>query len=106
MTYVQALISAELRSQGLNILDRLIRKRFAFGGFVFNGPAKFLWKNEVVFHDYCFVITYTREDLIDELIREAESASVEEVCMISFIPFRGNSGTHQASGWRLDRKSV
>jgi uncharacterized protein involved in tolerance to divalent cations len=85
MTYVRALISAELRPQGLNILDHLIQKRLAFGGPVFNGPAKFLWKNEVVFHDYCFVITYTREDLIDELIREAESASVEEVCMISFI---------------------
>ena len=90
MTYLQALISAELRPQGLNILDHLINKRLAFGGPVFNGPAKFLWKNEVVFHDYCFIVTYTREDLKAELIREAEAASVEEVCMISFIPFEGN----------------
>jgi hypothetical protein len=30
MTYVQALISAELRPQGLNILDHLIQKRLAF----------------------------------------------------------------------------
>jgi hypothetical protein len=74
---------------------------------VFNGPAKFLWKNEVVFHDYCFVITYTREDLIDELIREAESASVEEVCMISFIPFRGNPALIRLlDGVFADRESL
>ena len=107
MTYVQALISAELRPQGLNIWDHLIQKRLAFGGPVFNGPAKFLWKNEVVFHDYCFVITYTREDLIDELIREAESASVEEVCMISFIPFRGNPALIRLlDGVFADRESL
>ncbi len=42
-------------------------------------------------HDYCFIITYTREDLKQQLIEEAEKASVEEVCMISFIPFEGNA---------------
>jgi hypothetical protein len=40
--YLQVLISAELRVQGLNILRHLIEKRLAFGGPVLNGPARFL----------------------------------------------------------------
>jgi hypothetical protein len=35
---------AELRAQGLNILQHLIEKRLAFGGPELNGPARFLWK--------------------------------------------------------------
>jgi hypothetical protein len=57
---------------------------------VLSGPARYLWKNEIVEHDYAYIITYTREDLKNELIREAERVSVEEVCMISFIPFEGS----------------
>ena len=91
MKYLQVLISAELRVQGINILTHLIKKRLAFGGPVFNGPAKFLWENEIVEHDYCYVVTYTREDLKDQLTAEAERVSAEEVCMISFIPFEGNA---------------
>jgi hypothetical protein len=90
MQYFQVLISSEQRVQALNILDHLIAKRLVFGGPVLNGPAKFLWKGEWVQHDYCFISTVTREDLKDDLIREAEKASVEEVCMISFIAFEGN----------------
>jgi hypothetical protein len=48
-------------------------------------------KLEVVDHDYCFVITYTMEDLKEALIKEAERVSVEEVCLMSFIPFEGNA---------------
>jgi hypothetical protein len=73
------------------ILTHLIKKRLAFGGPVFSGPAKFLWEKEIVEHDYCYVVTYTREDLKDRLTVEAESVSAEEVCMISFIPFEGNA---------------
>ena len=87
----QVLISSELRAQGLNILQHLIDKRLAFGGPVLNGPAKFLWKSEIVEHDYAFIVTYTREDLKDQLVAEAERVSVEDVCMISFIPFEGNA---------------
>ena len=90
MSYYQVLISCELRPQGLHLLEHLISKRLIFGGPVFSGPARFLWKNEIVEHDYCYVITYTREDLKNELIKEAEKVSVEEVCMISFIPFEGS----------------
>jgi len=111
MKYCQALISCETRIQGLNILEHLLKKQLAFGGPVLSGPAKFLWKGdssalpgmknegvsmerrkvEIVEHDYCFVLTYTREDLKRELVEEAERVSVEEVCMISFLPMEGNA---------------
>ena len=44
----------------MNILTHVIRKRLAFGGPVFSGPAKFLWENEIVEQDYCFATAYTR----------------------------------------------
>jgi hypothetical protein len=88
--YFQVLISAELRTQGMRLLEHLIRKHLIFGGPVLSGPARFLWKNEIVEHDYCWILTFTREDLRDELIREAEGHSVEAICMISFTPFDGS----------------
>jgi hypothetical protein len=105
MQYYQVLISAENRVQGMRILEHLMAKQLALGGPVFNGPAKFLWnfkssavpketrkdRLEIVEHDYCFAVTYTREDLKQQFIAEAEQASVEQVCMISFIPMEGNA---------------
>jgi hypothetical protein len=105
MQYFQVLISAEQRTQATRILDRLTAKQLVLGGPILNGPAKFLWNFEdsavpqemrenklyVVEHDYCFIVTYTREDLKEELIREAEDASLEQVCMISFLPMEGNA---------------
>src|SRR5258708_31656698 len=90
MKYLQVLISSELRTQGLRLLEHLIAKRLIFGGPVLSGPARFLWKNEIGEHDYCWIITFTREDLRDELIREAEKESVEAICMITFTPFDGS----------------
>jgi len=90
MKYLQVLISSELRTQGLRLLEHLIRKRLIFGGPVLSGPARFLWKNEIVEHDYCWIVTFTREDLRDELIREAEKESAEAICMITFTPFDGS----------------
>ena len=88
--FCQVLISAELRTQGMRLLEHLISRRLIFGGPVLSGPARFLWKNEIVEHDYCWVVTFTREDLKDELIRAAEKESAEAICMISFIPFEGS----------------
>ncbi|MBV8468302.1 MAG: hypothetical protein JOY60_00370 [Burkholderiaceae bacterium] len=88
--FVQVLISAELRTQGLRLLEHLISKHLIFGGPVLNGPARFLWKNEIVEHDYSWIITFTREDLKDELIKEAEVESAEAICMITFTPFEGS----------------
>jgi hypothetical protein len=48
----------------------------------------------VVEHDYCWTITFTRDDLRDELIREAEAESAEAVCMITFTPFDGSPAMH------------
>jgi hypothetical protein len=88
--FYQVLISAELRTQGLRLLEHLITKRLVFGGPVLSGPARFLWKNEIVEHDYCWIIRFTREDLRDELIKEAERESAEAICMITFSPFDGS----------------
>src|SRR3977135_2070751 len=88
--FYQVLISAELRAQGMRLLEHLITKRLIFGGPVLSGPARFLWKNEIVEHDYCWTITFTREDLRDELIKEAEKESAEAICMITFSPFDGS----------------
>src|SRR6201988_4926220 len=94
MKYLQVMISSELRTQALRLTDHLIRKRLVFGGPLFSGPARFLWKNEIVEHDYCWTITFTREDLRDELIREAEKESAEAICMITFSPFDGSPAMH------------
>ena len=89
MSYYQVFISAEIRQQGLYILKHLLSKRLAFGGPVFSGPA-FLWKGKLVEHEYCFVVTYTRVDLKQQIIEEAEKVSVEQVCMISFVPLEAS----------------
>ena len=94
MKYLQVMFSSEMSTQGLRLLEHLIRKRLIFGGPVFSGPARFLWKNEIVEHNYCWTITFTREDLRDELIREAEKESAEAVCMITFTPFDGSPVMH------------
>ncbi|WP_121114341.1 hypothetical protein [Croceibacterium ferulae] len=104
MQYYQVFISAEQTAQAFRILDALIARQLAFGGPVVGGPAKFLWnfkesdvpeelrehKLFTIEQDYNYLITYTREDLKDELIDVAESASLEEVCMISMVPMEIN----------------
>jgi hypothetical protein len=49
---------------------------------VFNGPARFLWKNEMVEHDYCWTITFTPFDgspamhaLLEQAFRDREKAT-------------------------------
>jgi hypothetical protein len=104
MQYYQVFISAEQTAQANRILDALIAKQLVFGGPVVGGPAKFLWnfkdsdvpesmrqpKLLTLEQDYNYIITYTREDLKDELVEVAEAASLEEVCMISFLPMEAN----------------
>ena len=106
--FYQVLISSELRTQGLRLLQHLISKRLIFGGPVLSGPARFLWKNEIVEHDYCWIITFTREDLRDELIKEAEKESAEAICMITFTPFDGSPAMHAllAEAFRGREKEV
>src|SRR5260370_22903469 len=88
--FYQVMISSELRTQGLRLLEHLIAKRLIFGGPVLSGPARFLWKNEIVEHDYCWTITFTPQDLRDELIKKAEKESADAICMITFSSFDGS----------------
>lgn len=104
MQYYQVFISAEQTAQAYRILDALMARQLVLGGPVVGGPAKFLWnfKESAVpeglrehklltdEQDYNYIITYTREDLKAELIDVAESTSLEEVCMISFLPMETN----------------
>lgn len=104
MQYYQVFISAEQTTQAFRILDALMARQLVFGGPAVGGPAKFLWnfkdsdapeslRKHQLFtleQDYKFIITYTREDLKDELIEVAEAASLEEVCMISMAPIEIN----------------
>lgn len=104
MQYYQVFISAEQTVQAQRILDALMARQLVSGGPIVGGPAKFLWnfkesdvpdhlrehKLLVVEQDYNYIITYTREDLKAELVDVAESASLEEVCMISFLPMEPN----------------
>lgn len=100
MQYYQVFIAAEQTAQANRILDALIAKQLVLGGPVIGGPAKYLWnfkdsdvteelrehKLYTLEQDEKYIITYTREDLKDELIDVAESASLEEVTMISLLP--------------------
>ena len=104
MQYYQVFISAEQTVQANRILDALIARQLVFGGPVIGGPAKFLWnfkdsdvpesmrehKLLTLEQDYHYIVSYTREDLKDELVDVAEAASLEEVCMISFLPIEPN----------------
>lgn len=104
MQYYQVFISAEQTVQAHRILEALMARQLVLGGPVVGGPAKFLWnfkdsavpdgmrehKLFAVEQDYNYIITYTREDLKEEIIDVAESASLEEVCMISFLPMEIN----------------
>jgi hypothetical protein len=90
--------------QAHRILNDLIARQLVFGGPVIGGPAKFLWsfkdsdvpesmrehKLLTLEQDYHYIVSYTREDLKDELVDVAEAASLEEVCMISFLPMEPN----------------
>jgi len=104
MQYYQVFISAEQTAQANRILDALMVRQLILGGPAVGGSAKFLWnfkdsdvpsdmrehKLLTVEQDYNYIISYTREDLKDELIEVAESTSLEEVCMISLLPMEMN----------------
>jgi uncharacterized protein involved in tolerance to divalent cations len=90
MKYSHVLISAENVEQANTILDALLEKKIIFGGPVLQGPAKFWWKGEICEMNYAYILTYTREDLVEQMTTEAEQASSEEVCMISCMPMEAN----------------
>lgn len=83
-------ISAEDREQADKILNFLLEKELVTGGQIVNAPARFLWKGQVVDMDYLTVQSFTIEKYKEEIIKEVEIISIEEVPMITFTPFDGN----------------
>ena len=90
MKYHQILISAENKEQANTILDALLKKKLILGGPILQGPAKFWWKAEVVEMEYCFITTYSKQELKNIITEEVERMTEEEVPMISFIAFEPN----------------
>ena len=85
----QVMISSELRTQGLRLLEHLISKRLIFGGPVFSGPARFLWKNEITFSP--FDGSPAMQALLEEAFRgrekEAKPAPYKNaVAALTFVP--------------------
>ena len=91
MQHYQVFISAENKEQATNILETLLEKKLILGGPILEGPAKFWWKGEIVEMNYAYLLTYTIESLKQKVIEEVNVASIEEIPMISFIPFEGSS---------------
>ena len=88
--YYQVFISAEDKKQANTILNALLKKKLILGGPILKGPARFWWKGKVVEMDYCYLFTYTKSNLKEKIIQEVNLVSVEEIPMVSFIPFEGN----------------
>jgi len=105
--YLQVLISAEQTVQASRILDALLAERLVTGGPILGGPAKFLWNFALtntdvdeetanagvvtVEQDYKLIVTYSRSELRDRLVEVAERASLEKICMVSFLPMEPNA---------------
>ncbi len=90
MKYYQVLISAENKTQAGVILDSLLKDKLILGGPIIEGPAKFWWKGEIVEMNYAYIMTYTIETLIQKVVENCKSVSIEEVPMISFVEMAGN----------------
>ena len=83
--HYQVFISAENKEQATNILDALLKKKLILGGPILEGPAKFLWKEEIVEMNYAYILTYTLEKHKTAIIEETTKVSEEEIPMISFL---------------------
>lgn len=88
--YLQVSISAENKDQADQILNALLKNKLVTGGQLIDAPARFLWKGKITEMDYYTVTSFTLEKNKNAIIAEVKKASVEEVPMISFIPFEGN----------------
>ncbi len=90
MRYYQVLISAETQENAHKILDALLPEKLVFGGPIWDAPAKFWWKDEIVEMNYAFIYTYTREDLKQRVIEKTNEVTSEDIPMISFTPLDAN----------------
>ena len=91
MKYLLVTISAEDKEQADNILNSLLKRKLVTGGLMLSSPARFLWKGEVVDIDYYNITSYALEKFKEAIIEDVRKTSVEEVPMVTFIPFEGNN---------------
>lgn len=91
MKYFQVQISAENKEQADQILNSLLDKKLITGGQIINAPARFLWKGKITDMDYYSITSFTKEVHKEAIIEDVKKNSIEEVPMIQFISFEGNS---------------
>jgi uncharacterized protein involved in tolerance to divalent cations len=92
MKYFEVFISAENKEQADTILDSLLEKKLVTGGQFLIAPARFLWKGKVQdMSEYVTITSFTTEKHTEAVIEDVRKTSAEEVPMIRFIPFEGNT---------------
>lgn len=90
MKYYTLTVSAETDEQADKILNSLLLKKLVTGGQIIHAPARFLWKGNITDMDYYTVYSFTIDVHKEEIIKEVEKNSVEEVPMITFTEIEGN----------------
>lgn len=83
--YFETKISAENQGQADTILNSLLSKKLVTGGQFLHGPARFLWKNDIVDLEYVTIISFTSEENKDAIIEDVRAASKEDVPMVTFV---------------------
>lgn len=83
--YFELKVSAENQDQADAILNSLLEKKLVTGGQFLHGPARFLWKNEIVDIDYVTITSFTVEKNTELIIADVRLSSQEEVPMITFV---------------------
>ena len=94
--YLQVFIGAENKPQADKILNSLLEKKLVAGGLLLNAPARFWWKEKIVDMDYYNISSFTIEKNKEAIIEDVKKNSIEEVPMVWFTPFEGNS---ELLGW-------
>jgi uncharacterized protein involved in tolerance to divalent cations len=91
MTYYKLEISAEDQAQADAILGSLLDKKLVTGGQFIATPSRFLWKGKVIDQPYVTVTSFTIDRHKAAIIESVRHTSAEEVPMVVFLPFEGNS---------------
>lgn len=90
--YFEVFISAENQEQADTILNSLLEKKLVTGGQFLKAPARFLWKGKIHnMAEYITITSFATEKQKEAIIEDVRKTSVEEVPMIQFIEFEGNT---------------
>ena len=88
--YYQIWMSAETIEDSKEALEHLTSRNLIVGGTILNGPTHFWWDNKQIDMDYYYIMGFTQVNRREELEKEYESISKEDIPMISFIKMDGN----------------